>query len=149
MDKPLYSLRHLLYGGKLSEIPEPHIRMFPNDAGRKREVEIGVHTWVGYAYGATHFYVRVREESNPLWNSEDTLWQGAFDDEDYEGNAKGWDEVSLSAAIRRLREEAAKYDPSEWSISFGIALDDNLDEYVASLRKKYGVVDKRRYQSGD
>jgi hypothetical protein len=67
----------LRFGGYLADIPQPHVRMFP---GRKRrEVRVSV---VKYYH---HWYCRLTEEDNPIWDSKTGYWTGAWDDELYRG----------------------------------------------------------------
>lgn len=68
-------------GGYLNEIPEPHIRKFPNPYS-KRKVKITVSRYYGYGI---HYYVSIREDDNPIWNSERNLWTRAWDDKEGEG----------------------------------------------------------------
>lgn len=42
------------------------IRRWPDDKDHPREVTISIHTWRGYTAGASHWYVEVSIEGNPL-----------------------------------------------------------------------------------
>jgi len=78
--EPNFNCQSIHTGGYLEEIPEPHIRMFPNGAGRKREVRVKLSTYVGTnAIGATHFYAAIKEEHNRVWNGK--YWQAPWDDD--------------------------------------------------------------------
>lgn len=72
-------------GGHLADIPEPHIRKFPNPFV-KREVKITISRYYGYG---EHYYVSVKEESNPIWNG--STWVDAWDDKE----GKGLDDLQL------------------------------------------------------
>jgi len=54
-------------GGYLADIPAPHLRRWPADA-RARRVTVDITSWIGVSIGARHYYCRVVEEDNPIWN---------------------------------------------------------------------------------
>lgn len=92
-----------MLGGKLSEIPKPHRRLF-DDKRRKRKLKISVQVFYGIG---RHYHVTVRQEDNPIWNpltqaqaspswrevqnmdygKEIVGWQLAWDDEDGHGKS--------------------------------------------------------------
>jgi hypothetical protein len=51
-------------GGHLSEIPEPHVRMFPGENKRRVSVSIAVYDIVG----GRHYRVSLYEDDNPIWD---------------------------------------------------------------------------------
>lgn len=73
-------------GGKLAEIPEPHVRLF-EIPGYSREL----HIFVGRFPGFPHYYITIQEQSNLIWNPttrppyDSPCWQKAWDDEEAEG----------------------------------------------------------------
>jgi hypothetical protein len=77
MKKPTINAGYVM-GGYLKDIPDPHIRRFP-DYG-KRHVSVNVTTWAGYAPGAIHWRATINEEGNPLWDSREGVWRKAWDD---------------------------------------------------------------------
>ena len=79
MDKWAAFGRLSKHGGNLREIPRPHVRFFSpkNPKKVKREVTASVLRYWG---GGTHYYVKLQEESNPIWNSTEELWQYPWDD---------------------------------------------------------------------
>lgn len=68
----------------MTDIPEPHVRRFPNKHGVKRDVSVSFSTWVGVGMGATHYYVKIQEEWNRLWDGEGH-WAKPWDDDGGEG----------------------------------------------------------------
>jgi hypothetical protein len=104
----------LNHGGHLKEIPEPHIRRYPNPY-EKRQVKIRVSSWVGVSVGAVHTYVRVHEEENPLWRPAwdeeiepgrmvhwEDAWQAAWDDKEAAGREFEKDVLHLKQAAKWL-----------------------------------------------
>lgn len=71
----------MIYGGYLKEIPTPWKREFDkkarNDEGQKRKVHVKVFKFYGAGH---HYYVRIEEEPNAIWNSERRDFQVAWDD---------------------------------------------------------------------
>ena len=59
--------KHHIYGGDLKDVPLPWIRLF-DDKRRHRCVTARVWTWVGITSGAEHYYARIREEDDPIWD---------------------------------------------------------------------------------
>lgn len=78
MSKPDWSKPVTHHGGKLKDIPEPHVRRWPNKHGVKRRVEVNITSFVGIVGGARHFTPHVEVENNAIWNGE--AWQNAWDD---------------------------------------------------------------------
>ena len=70
-------------GGHMKDLPEPHVLKWPNKRGVKRDVRVVLSTWVGVGLGATHYYVRVEEEDNYIWDGERWArpWGGIPDQE--------------------------------------------------------------------
>lgn len=82
---PNWNLNSHGWGGKLADIPKPHIRKFPNPHVR-REVVIKLSSWCTCAsIGAKHVYVEIKEEENFLWDSAGNCWRAARDDEESKG----------------------------------------------------------------
>jgi hypothetical protein len=148
MTKPDYSVTHTRHGGYLKDIPLPHIRMFPNKAGHKRTVCLDVYSWLGIGLEAKHYYVRSRQEDNYIWNSHDALWQLAWGDNTGKGFEQEWTTETLGNAISRLRQEAATYDLTVYTLSFGCGVD-TLQDYIQDLYRTYGVVDHNKFRVGD
>ena len=71
----------MIHGGHLKDIPKPHKRMFPGKG--KRRVSVEVMQWS--IVGGTHYYVKIVEEDNPIWDSQSQKWRMAWDD----GNGNG------------------------------------------------------------
>ncbi|MFW5994574.1 MAG: hypothetical protein ACOCRN_00540 [Spirochaetia bacterium] len=55
----------------IDDIPEPHLRLFPDFAERRRRVEVKISRFRGYG---RHFYVDMVEEDNPVWDEEAGDW---------------------------------------------------------------------------
>lgn len=71
---------HHVYGGRLEDIPLPHIRLYPTLA--KRPVEIHIHKYYGIG---KHYFPTIEEENNPLWDSSEGVWRQAWDDKESKG----------------------------------------------------------------
>jgi hypothetical protein len=107
-----------LRGGYLKDIPEPHIRKYPEFGPRLVRISITRYYGLG-----PHYTASIEEEDNPLWNRltraesdpywEDTPsgeeiigWQVAWDDEEAKGRSffskrsKSWYRVYLW--VRRI-----------------------------------------------
>lgn len=72
-----------MLGGYLKDVPHGALkrRKFKSDnIGRYLSVSLTKYTGVGQ-----HYYVSVREESNPLWNEKDQRWQKFWDDTEADG----------------------------------------------------------------
>ncbi len=84
------------FGGNLVDIPAPHRRRWPNDVC-PRPVKVEISSWVGRSAGAKHYYARVTEENNPIWDSrpetigkragEPRGWTCPWEDEEGEGRS--------------------------------------------------------------
>ncbi len=81
MMEPDFEKEHTHHGGELKDVPQPHVRRFPT-ATRKRVITVNVTTWKGMAVGASHFYVRIEAEPNPLWDSKEGFWRVAWGDKE-------------------------------------------------------------------
>ncbi len=77
-------------GGYLKDIPKPHKRKWPGHAERRRiNITVGSFGIVG----GIHYYVTLREEDNPIWDStpdryskgEPSGWTSAWDDDKANG----------------------------------------------------------------
>ena len=75
----------MLSGGYIKDIPEPHVRRWPSNG--RLEVTVYINSWVGYSPGAKHWYSKVEESHNPIWNSDEQMWQQAWDDKDGRGQS--------------------------------------------------------------
>lgn len=145
---PNYKSQNIRFGGHLSDIPKPHIRMFPNTVGRKRRVNFAVDSWVGMGQGAKHFYVKMRQEDNLIWDESDGIWTQAWDDEEADGSTKEWTELSIEMAISKMRIESEKFDIVLFNVRFGSG-DETFDEYSSYLRGEYSVVQTSHLREGD
>lgn len=108
MGMPDYSGTFRL-GGLFSEIPKPHIRLFPGP--KKRRVTIKIGTYVGIG---SHSYVTIEEESNPVWNSAENVWQVSWDksgDRDAEGEGLQFNArfAHYSSALRWAKRKCLEY----------------------------------------
>ena len=56
----------------MENIPLPHVRQFPRPDGKPRHVTMTIHSWRGYAPGASHFYVDFYTQPNPIWDGRPT-----------------------------------------------------------------------------
>lgn len=83
----------MIHGGKIAEVPEPHKRKWP-ESDEPRDVHIRGGQYPGYP----HFYVRVEEDENPIWDASPNSygrpdqphgWRICWDDE--EGKGKKFD----------------------------------------------------------
>jgi len=78
-----------IMGGKLEDIPRPHIRKWPTSKQRRIvDVRFADYKWRGYQ----HIYVDIVEEFNYLWDMQTNwphngkgCWREAFDDFDGQG----------------------------------------------------------------
>lgn len=77
-------INHSTSGGHLADIPLPHIRYWPG-ADRKRRLTIGISRFYGVG---EHYYLRIVQEKNPIWNSQEGYWHTAWDDEDGNGTTE-------------------------------------------------------------
>jgi hypothetical protein len=68
----------LFFGGYLEEVPKPHKRKF-DDKRRKRRVFIRITIFYGIGI---HYYVDIREESNPIWHKDKKCWWEPWDFKD-------------------------------------------------------------------
>ena len=66
----------------LAEIPEPHTRFFPDNAGRRRRVQVTISFFPGTG---SHFHVDIREEHNYVFDRETDGWVEPIDDSEGEG----------------------------------------------------------------
>ena len=98
----------MIIGGTLGEIPEPHKRKF-SDKRRKRRVTVSVSVYSGIGH---HYWVRLREEENPIWDSSSDDWRIAFDDKDAHGDSisKPFDTSMQARAF--VYDEIAKKFPN-------------------------------------
>ncbi|MCK5614474.1 hypothetical protein KAR91_72085 [Candidatus Pacearchaeota archaeon] len=85
-----------MIGGHLKDIPKPHLRKWADaqpmmlglnrweqkqpPTNEKRRITISFSSYVGTAaINATHYIVRIEEETNPIWNSDTEQWQNPWD----------------------------------------------------------------------
>lgn len=126
--------RGKLSGGYLREIPKPHIRRYPNSKS-KRTLTIQVLQYPGFP----HYFVVLRGEHNTIWNSQEEVWQEAWDDK--EGAAPYHDSGELDnyqEVLDWIEANAEKYFPScDWKYE--------LDEFTSvesGLLMKYKSQDE-------
>lgn len=72
------------YGGYLKDIPQPHKRMHPNKQ-QKRRVTFQILTWIGWDPSAKHYFSKLIEEPNFIYNSKTKMWVHAWDDKECYG----------------------------------------------------------------
>jgi hypothetical protein len=82
------SIRMYHSGGTVAEIPHAErIRRWPNDP-TPREVQIRISTFVGRAFNAQHYTLRIEEEENPFLRIDDKgepYYHKAWDDREADG----------------------------------------------------------------
>lgn len=61
-------------GGHLHQVPKPWVYRWPNDKGVRRSVRVDISTWAGMSIGASHFYAKIKEEPNSVWDTRDLAW---------------------------------------------------------------------------
>lgn len=87
-------------GGNLADIPEPHIRLYPNPHNR-RPVKVSISQFWGFA----HFWASLTEAENPIWNG--TL-HGPSWGKHYENKVIGWQlswDDDEGKKVRRFEKE--------------------------------------------
>ncbi len=73
------NINSITYYGKVSDLPEPHIRRWPHNSTRLRSVSISA---ASYLSDIGHWYTGITVEPNPLYNADDDCWQVCDDDDD-------------------------------------------------------------------
>lgn len=106
----MINCHHETYGGHMSDIPLPIIRM--SDVGIKRTVDIRITTYRGYCLDAVHYYVGTTVSNNMIWNSDKKGWVSPWDDKqetyNYDKSFK-----SITSA-RRYAKEISNNFPSDF-----------------------------------
>lgn len=96
------------WGGWLKEVPKPHRRYY-DDARRKRTVEVGVSRFWGQG---DHYYVRLKQDDNPIWDTNSESWRVAWDDhEKGEGLRLSKKFANRVFAHEWIDKQMAKYFP--------------------------------------
>lgn len=117
---PDWSKPRGLYGGRLKDVPKPHVRFFPDKVGIRREVRVRIGVFSGIG---KHFHVDLTEEGNPVWdvrpdrpfNREAGHWRECWSYTDPEGQGKVlMDKFGTEAEVKRWIEEMReKYFPAK------------------------------------
>jgi len=108
-------------GGHLVEIPEPHVRLWPNP-NTKQPVRIAIGRFSGYP----HYWASLTEKFNPIWNptlygvewggelAEKPIgWQEAWDDKKGRGRTFEEECDSESQAKNFIQRTLLKEFPTE------------------------------------
>jgi hypothetical protein len=83
------------YGGNLSEVPKPHKRKYKkNDKNRLVRLSVMVYTGVG-----RHYYCRLSEDDNPIWDINLPGYRTCWDDD----KAKGREEYKSFDNVIQVR----------------------------------------------
>lgn len=107
--KPDYSKYCGHYGGL---VPDNPIRMWPK-CQRKRRVTISIIMFYGIGQ---HYWVSLKEDGNPVWNTEEGYWFEPWSDRDPEGRGKRLDTQKFNTLIeakRWIAETLAKEFPKK------------------------------------
>ena len=127
-----------LLGGKLEDIPQPILRLFPQ-ARRKRIVTI---CFTHYAGIGKHVYADVKEEDNPVWNGE--RWAEPW--HDHEGAGERFSQAFVDSDMSVAYNNAAKWAQGIVEEHFPVATHKPIkagdDLYVARPRRWH-------YKDGD
>ena len=104
----------MIFGGYLKEIPKPHKRKF-EDKRRKREVTVTITMFFGVG---KHYYVGIREEDNPIWDSTveehgPIGWHHAWDDDGKNGERFSERFTIKEDAERYIKKKFKKHFPKK------------------------------------
>jgi hypothetical protein len=144
-----YQCRSTSSGGYLADVPKPHVRMFPNNAGVVQQISADVNSWMGLSEGAKHFYLRLRAEENPLWDPYYGLWRTCWDDaSEFRDWSEQFEYLSLGRLIVSLRARVEEYEDRGYKMSYGYSAM-TLEEYIAQLRDDWGPGERFIQREGD
>ena len=146
--KTAYCSRH---GGNAKDISKPYIFMFPK-CKKPREIRISIMTYAGYIGNNGHYYVSIKEESNPVWtisnfyeNKPEYCWQIPWKDweiEEMKGrNFDGHFDNNINIALKEINSILTKWKVLK-NKKFKIIWN-NEDCYVNrpdSYRKKFNAL---------
>jgi len=77
--------------------------MFPG-CRRKRRVHFDVTSYKGLDPGAVHYYVKLTEEDNPLWDAKERAWRSCWDDKKSQGSVVKSETKSASRSLEMVEE---------------------------------------------
>lgn len=98
---PDWNNDHITYTNSSANNPRPWTLRWPNEHQLRRRIIVDFDSWRGIALGASHFYVKIREEQNAAWDGKEICWVIYRDHADMK--------IRKFEADVFTREEAAKF----------------------------------------